>query len=136
LTATLEPNSRYAVEYLRDADRGRATVRAEPPPATPAPDARVVTGYNPFSGAKVANLSPALAEEIGIDAVATGVVVQALDPRGFAYGRFQVGDVIRAVNGVEVTTTAQLLRAVAQDGRIWRVAITRNGQRVEGDVRI
>lgn len=135
-TATLEPNSRYTVDYLRDSARAKATVRAEPPPNSPTPDERVIAGYNPLNGAKVANLSPALAEELGVDSVASGVVVAALDARGFAYRLgFQAGDIVRAVNGVEVRTTAELARAVAQDGRAWRVAIIRNGQRAEQDFR-
>lgn len=135
-TATLEPNSRYTVDYLRGSDRLRATVRAEPPPTTPAPDERVIAGYNPLNGAKVANLSPALAEELGVDSVATGIVVQALDARGFAYRLgFQAGDIVRAINGVELRTTGELARAVAQDARAWRVAIIRNGQRAEQDFR-
>lgn len=135
--ATLAPGSRFEVAYLRGAERRTASVRAEAPPRTPAPDPRDLAGATPFSGARVATLSPALAEELGVDPLATGVVIQALQPRGYAARiGFQVGDIIHVVNGRPVRSSAELA-AVAQPGtRSWALTIERNGERREVTLRV
>jgi len=136
LVATLAPNERFQLEYLRGEARSTVSVRAEPPPGKPAADERLIAGINPLSGSKVANLSPALAEDIGVDPLLSGVIVSDLDPRGLARRRgIQVGDVVAEINGVAVRNTAELAKAVAVDGRLWDVALIRNGRRIEGRVR-
>lgn len=137
LAATLTPGDRFEVEYLRGEVRRSASVRAEPPPTKPDADIRLIAGINPFSGSEVANLSPALAEEIGVDPLLNGVIIKQLDPRGLARRRgIQIGDVVAEVNGVSVRNTEDLAKAVAVDGRIWEVALIRNGRRIEGRVRL
>ena len=42
-------------------------VRAEAAPATPARDEQTIGGQSPFTGATVVNLSPATADELGLD---------------------------------------------------------------------
>lgn len=133
--ATLAAGDRFQLAYLRNEMRAVATVRAEPPPNKPEPDFREINGVNPLSGSKVANLSPALAEDLGLDALQSGVVVTSLDPQGLSARRgIEVGDLVLSVNGAPVRTTAELVRSVASDARLWNIAIVRGGRKIEGRV--
>jgi serine protease Do len=88
-----------------------------------------ISGRNPMTGAKVANLSPAFADELGI-ADMSGVVVLDIDRRSIArrYG-FRPGDIIVKVNDRE-TGDVDTLDAALKDGegRGWRVAVKRGSE--------
>jgi Do/DeqQ family serine protease len=122
-----------ATMLVRRAD-GRdqtVTLRAEAPPATPAKDERTLAGRNPFAGATVVNLSPAVADELGLDAfTGPGVLVTGVG-RGFAMSAgLRPGDIVREVNGRRITTVSALADMVAAPQAGWRVTIERNGQQV------
>ena len=84
----------------------------------------------PFQGATVANVSPAVAAEIGLAYRGqTGVVVTAI-ASGSPADRIgmQKGDIVVSVNGNDITTTKLLAAVAGSDPLFWRVAIDRNGQ--------
>jgi Do/DeqQ family serine protease len=86
---------------------------------------------SPFQGARVANISPALADEMHLDSNVEGVVVTAVADSGMASNvGFQKGDVITAVNGKAIAKTADLERATSEPARLWRITIIRGGQRI------
>jgi S1-C subfamily serine protease len=89
----------------------------------------VITSPAPFMGAKVSNLSPALAEELRIDDAVRGVVVVdvAVGSPAQRVG-FQRGDVINAVNGDRIGRTRDLERVSATSPRLWRITLTRGGR--------
>jgi len=104
-----------ALQTAPEGDRDEITIRAR----------------SPFQGIKVANISPALADELRLDTVSDGVVVVEV-PDGSAaqqYG-FQPGDIIVAVNGSRIQRTRDLDRVVRDGGRLWRVTIQRGGQQI------
>ena len=106
------------------------TVRAEAAPESPARDERTLTGRNPFDGATVLNLSPAVAQDLGADPFAgRGVLVSKIG-QGFALNAgLRPGDFIREVNGRPINTVADLA-ALSTSGRAWTVTIERGGQRI------
>ncbi len=107
------------------------TLRAEAPPASPPRDERTLTGRNPFDGATVVNLSPAVADELGLDAFTQGGVLITAVGRGLALSAgLRPGDIVREVNGRPIGATRDLVDAVAAPARPWRVTIERGGQRV------
>ncbi|GGD05380.1 Do family serine endopeptidase [Aquisalinus flavus] len=118
--ATKEADARVPVVYLRDGNQRTVNVRLSLPPETPARDETLIGGENPFSGLKVANLSPAVNMELSRDLTDTGVVVLDASQGSYA-GRFGIGKgyKILSVNGTEVETVAQLKRALADSGRGW-----------------
>ena len=107
------------------------TVRAEAAPDTPARDERVIKGRNPFDGATVVNLSPAVAQDLGADPFAGRGVLVTRVGQGYALNAgLRAGDFIREVNGRPINTVAELAAATAGPGRVWVVTIGRQGQRI------
>ena len=105
------------------------TLRAAAAPATPERGERTIAGRNPFDGVKVVNLSPAVADELGVDPFAArGVLIIGVG-RGLAMNAgLQPGDLVREVNGKAINSTADLAAAVASPQARWKIAIERGGQ--------
>ena len=117
-----------------DVQRGGKAVRLTVPLET-APDTGrneiVLSSRSPFQGAKVANISPAVADELHLDADTEGVVITELgDDSTAANVGFQKGDVILAVNNTKVGKTSDLEKATSQSTRVWRITLMRNGQQI------
>jgi len=117
-----------------DVQRSGKTVRLTVPLET-APDTGrneiVLSSRSPFQGAKVANISPAVADELHLDADTEGVVITELgDDSTAANVGFQKGDVILAVNNTKVGKTSDLEKATSQSTRVWRITLMRNGQQI------
>jgi S1-C subfamily serine protease len=94
-------------------------------------DEIVIRSRSPFLGAKVANLSPALAEELRLDPAGGGVVIVEVGDGSAARNvGFQRGDVILSVNGQKLTKTGDLEKATGQQSRLWRITILRDGQQI------
>jgi Do/DeqQ family serine protease len=86
---------------------------------------------SPFQGARVANISPALADEMRIDSNVEGVVVVSVEDNALASSvGFQKGDIITAVNGKAIKKTSDLEQATSESARLWRITIIRGGRRI------
>ncbi len=129
---THRPGDAIRVGVRRDKSEQALTVRAEPAPAKPARDEQVIAGRNPFQGATVVNLSPAVAEEVGLDPFGrSGGVVVTKTTDGEAQRKgVQAGDIIRAVNGRDIKSVSDLTTAVGAPTRLWQVTIERNGHQL------
>jgi Do/DeqQ family serine protease len=87
-----------------------------------------ITGPNPFDGTRVAELSPALAEELGLEDL-TGVVVVDVQPGSIAQGLgIRPGDVVLRVNRTRVGRVDDLQRAIRLPQRSWRMDVKRGDQ--------
>ena len=116
---------------VRGGKESKLAVALETAPESPR-DEILIEARSPFVGAKVANLSPALADELRLDASTEGVVVVDIADGTLAqqFG-FQRGDILLAVNGAKIAKTARP-RKVAKAGapRLWRITIQRGGQQI------
>lgn len=91
----------------------------------------VIKSRSPLSGAKVGNLSPALAEELRLDPSAEGVVVLELGKGSVAQRLgFQRGDVVIAINDKRVATSKDLEKVTRDPARLWEITILRGGRQV------
>ncbi|MDP3175650.1 MAG: PDZ domain-containing protein, partial [Phenylobacterium sp.] len=109
---------------------------AEAPPATPARDERTLSGRNPFEGATVVNLSPAVAEALGVDPfLGPGVLVLSVQGGLAMNAGLRPGDLIREVNGKRIESVAQLAAAATAQTRVWQVTIERGGQAISATFR-
>jgi S1-C subfamily serine protease len=118
-----------------DVQRAGKTVKLTVPLET-APDTGrdeiVLTARSPFKGAKVANISPAVADELHLDAGTEGVVVTDLADGGTAAAvGFQKGDIILAVNNQKIGKTSDLDKATREPARLWRITVVRGGQQIQ-----
>ncbi len=97
-------------------------------PETPPRDLSKIEGLNPLSGVTLENLSPAVDEELSLDA-SSGVVIADVDD-GSTAGRagFQKGDILVEVNGTKITSSHDAQRALADKARLWKIVINRGGQ--------
>jgi Do/DeqQ family serine protease len=122
------------VRHGREAPRA-VRVHAEALPTTPARDETTLTGRNPLSGATVVNLSPAAADELGIDPFATdgGVLVTKVEA---GVGVVRPGDVIREVNGRKVKLVGDLRAALADSNNAWTIIIQRGQQMITAQIRL
>jgi Do/DeqQ family serine protease len=94
-------------------------------------DEIVIKSRSPFQGAKVANISPAVAEELRLDSNTEGVVVTDLvDDATAASVGFQKGDIILAVNNQKIAKTSDLEKATRESARLWRIIVVRGGQQI------
>ena len=99
------------------------------PPENPPRQLAAVGGHNPLTGAKVENLSPAVATDFSLALTAKGVVVVEVSDGSIAAGQgFQPGDIVRSVNGTAIGSVGQLQGALAGAGGHWDMVIDRGGQ--------
>jgi Do/DeqQ family serine protease len=117
-----------------DVQRGGKPVKLTIPLET-APDIGrneiALTSRSPFQGAKVANISPAVADELHLDTDTEGVVVTDLgDDTTAANVGFQKGDIILAVNNQKIAKTSDLEKATRESARLWRITLMRGGQQI------
>ena len=127
--ATREIGSSVEVEYLRAGRQRTGTLRLTAPPERPARDETLLEGPHPFSGARVANLSPALAEEIRLDPMLSGIVVTQVVRRSPANRLgLQPGDIILGINDARVENVDALEDALSGGGRNWQVSVRRGDQ--------
>ena len=96
----------------------------------------VIGGRNPFTGATVANLSPAIMEELGMNGDKIGVVVAEVHPRSIArrYG-VKKFDIIRNINEQEISNTRQMKRYLQRNRDIWEFIVERKGRLLRRVVR-
>jgi len=105
-------------------------VKLELPPETPPRDAATIGGHNPLTGAKVENLSPAVATDLQMSLMAKGVVVVSAGSGIAANQGFQPGDIIRGVNGAAIGSVDELQKALGAAQGHWDMVIDRGGQRM------
>jgi Do/DeqQ family serine protease len=94
-------------------------------------DEIVLTTRSPFQGAKVANISPAVADELHLDSDTEGVVVTDIADDSTAAGvGFQKGDIIVSVNSQKIARTSDLEKVTRAGSRLWRIQMMRGGQQI------
>jgi Do/DeqQ family serine protease len=106
--ATLQVDTTVPVKVIRAGKELVFDMKLAAPPEDPPRDPAVLEGRQPLSGAGVANLSPAVADELGLVEWRPGVIVTEVKAGSFA-GRFvRPGDMILSVNGQDVKNVAEL----------------------------
>ena len=96
----------------------------------------VIASPSPFQGARVSNLSPALAENLRLDPSTQGVVIVDIAAGSPAQSLgFQRGDLVLSVNNAKIAKTRDLERVAGQQSRRWSITIVRGGQQVSVELR-
>ncbi|WIM14321.1 Do family serine endopeptidase [Enhydrobacter sp.] len=123
--ATLSVGETVPVHIIRGGKEITLQVPLAAPPEDPPRDRSVLDGRQPLSGATVVNLSPAVAEEMGLIEWRPGVAVVEVRPGSYAARFIRPGDMVIAVNGEEVKSVAELKRRI--DAGIQSLSIGREG---------
>jgi Do/DeqQ family serine protease len=127
--ATRSLGGHVPVQILRGGQRQTLSVRLAPAPETRPRDAVTLRTRSPFAGSVALNLSPAVAEELSLDATQEGVVLSEVDPGSAAAQLgFRKGDIVVAINGERIASTRELERILATRARYWEITINRGGQ--------
>ena len=96
----------------------------------------VIASSSPFQGAKVSNLSPALAGDLRLDPSTQGVVIVDVASGSPAQSLgFKRGDLIVSVNNAKIAKTRDLERIAGQQSRRWSITIRRGGQQMSLELR-
>jgi serine protease Do len=127
--ATLPIGGTARIDYVRRGRAAAASLPLEPAPEQPPRSPTLLDGRHPFAGAVVGNLSPAFAEEIGLDPLQRGVVVLELR-RNAPAARLGLrpGDIVLRVNDRDIDTIDALRGAVNSATAGWRLRIRRGDQ--------
>ncbi|MDF1794444.1 MAG: DegQ family serine endoprotease [Thalassobaculaceae bacterium] len=135
--ATRAPGEDVTIGIIRNGREQEISMAMEPPAEDPPAQVTDLTGRSPFTGSRVANLSPALAIEEGMDEMAHGVVVLGLR-RGSAADQIGVrrGDIVVRINGRDIDSVDTLLDTLSDGRGGWELSIKRDGKvlttRVQG----
>ena len=99
------------------------------PPEAPLRDISDLTGQHPLSGTTVANMSPALADELGMESFEPGVIILRLTQGGAANRlRFRTGDMISVINDETIKSVEHLKKVLPAPTNHWRISIKRDGK--------
>ena len=127
--ATGELGGSAKIEVWRDRRRILLDFPLTAASETPPRDATALGGEQPLAGAVVANLSPALAEELDLAGAWEGVIIVKVARRSPADRvGFRPGDVILAVNRYGVEDVAGLARELRRPAKSWRIEFSRDGR--------
>ena len=126
--ATLHIGDEAKVTVVRKGQQLELPVELTPAPREPEPDETALEGEQPLNGAKVANLSPALGEELSVSGW-KGVVIVDIKRNSFARSLgLRPGDIVARINGTEVENVAQLRELVSTENDEWELTVERDGK--------
>ncbi len=129
--ATVPVGGTARLTLLRRGERVEVSAQLIEPPDSPPRALTLVDGRTPLSGAEIANLNPALAEETGLPLGTGGVVITRLQ-RGSVAARlgFRPGDRVDVINGRKIDGVATAMKMLNARQGGWRVEILRDGERL------
>ncbi|MEO5336450.1 MAG: DegQ family serine endoprotease [Magnetospirillum sp. WYHS-4] len=130
--ATLPVGGTAQLLVWRRGDRLTLALPLLSPPEVPAREETVLSGASPLEGAVVANLSPALADEMGLDEVGGGVILLRIKRGGTAARLgFKPGDRMVEINGTRIESVRQLKGLLGEGVARWKMAIRRGDKILE-----
>jgi Do/DeqQ family serine protease len=133
--ATLSIGQKAVFDVVRKGKKVQVSFVAHAAEEKPKRQETELSGYHPFDGAVVVNMSPALNEEIGWDMMLRGVAISKIIRRSTAHRLgFRPSDQIVGINGhdiAEVDDLVRVLKKYAGKKGEWSIGILRKGQRQE-----
>ncbi len=116
------------IDLIRESLPASVSLRIEAAPRTRTGDVRNLAGQHPLDGARVANLSPPLADELGLEDT-NGVVVMEVRSGSLAERLgFRSGDILVSVGGAQVETVEELVPMLKDRRRLWQMSVKRGGR--------
>ncbi|MHA1524509.1 MAG: Do family serine endopeptidase [Alphaproteobacteria bacterium] len=120
----------------RGARRFTVAVALQPAPENPPRNTTRLDTAPALAGARVANLSPALAEELQLPQSRQGVIVLTVEPRsGANVTGLKPQDIVVAIDGVRIGLVSDLLALEKQIDQLFEITIRRKGRVITSVVR-
>ena len=91
-------------------------------------DVRNLSGAHPFDGARVANILPGTADELGIEDQEGVVILQVRPESKAARIGFKAGDVIQQVGRKKIEAVRDLETVLKERQQVWQVVVKRGNQ--------
>ena len=130
--ATMSIGGTAKLVILRSGLEKEITIGLIAAPEIPLRELSVIGGNNPYAGAEVANLSPALTEELSLDSELTGVIVVRLKRRSPADRiGLEPGDILLRLNGDTIPSVSRLKTMLKKNTSVWRIEISRAGKAID-----
>jgi Do/DeqQ family serine protease len=121
---------RARLEVLRGNRKATVDIALRAAPPAGKDDVRNLSGVHPFDGARVGNILPAVADELGLEDE-EGVVILSVRPNSRAARiGFQPGDIIQQLGRNKVETVSELEALVRERQQVWLVVLKRGNQTV------
>jgi len=126
----MQPGTDVKLKVLRDGSEHELSVKlAEMPTETAMARPETNDSTNALEGAQVANLSPEMAEKLGLPSSSKGVVVTDVDPSSkVADSGLHKGDVIQEVNHQPVKSVSEFQSALKKNGSDPLLLVNRQGR--------
>ncbi|WP_179953914.1 DegQ family serine endoprotease [Denitrobaculum tricleocarpae] len=127
--ATRGLGEQVPIEVWRGRQNLALNLPIEAAPESPPREVVRLRGQHPLAGAQVANLSPALAEELDLPGAWAGVIITKI-ARGSTAQRIRMrpGDVLLGVNDRSIAEVADIDGALASSQSRWRIRFSRGGK--------
>ena len=125
---TMAIGSEATLSILRERRQVEVPIKLTSAPESPPAQKTLMSGAEPLAGSTVANLSPALSDQLQLDSDWSGVVVFQVRRGSAAYRLgLRSGDIIAAINGQTITNVGELQAAV-NGAQSWEITFRREGQ--------
>jgi Do/DeqQ family serine protease len=119
---------RARLEVFRQGKRLAVEIVLRAAPPAGKDDVRNLSGTHPFDGARVANIMPAIVDELGLEDQ-EGVVILSVRPDSKAARiGFQPGDVIQQLGRAKVETVNDLENLLKERQQVWQIVVKRGNQ--------
>jgi Do/DeqQ family serine protease len=127
-TATAAVDTALTFTVLRAGDKKEITVKIIPAPRETVKSEVTLSGHTPLTGARIANISPAIAQDMGMSDADEGVIVIGVT-KGSTASRLGItrGDIIVAINNQDIKTVNDVQAALKAQATAWRLSINRGG---------
>jgi len=117
------------IRYLRGSQEHSTRVRLMPAPDLPPRDMRIMKEPHPFAGLTLVRINPAVLAELSLRLEIEGVAVSETGA-GAARAGLRVGDVIQAINGVDVMHPDDVVDALSRGQRRLEMVVLRGTRRI------
>lgn len=123
--------NRAELRVLRAGRQLMLPVAITVPPPPGKNDVRNLSGRHPLDGARVSNLVPSVADQMGIDAETGVVIVSVRTGSTAARLGFRQGDIVQQVVRQPIESVSDLDRVLAEPQRVWQMSIRRGDQTLQ-----
>jgi serine protease Do len=127
--ATMVPDTATQITAWRNKQAFTVKASLTALPEIPPRQSTALANGSPLAGAIVANLNPALADELGLSTGGQGVVVTQIAGRSLSDRLgLQRGDIVATVNRAPIENVAELKEALVGASGPWTFGVRRGGQ--------